>query len=84
MTATCISCGMPMNTAEEHAPGHPESGWCRYCSQPNGDLQEFEERFARMVQWEMRQSQVDRATAEEKTRTYMKTMPAWKDNPALQ
>ncbi len=31
-TQTCESCGMPMRTDEDHAPGHPGSTWCRYCS----------------------------------------------------
>lgn len=83
-TTTCISCGMTMETAADHAPGHPESAWCAYCSTSEGDLQAFEERFERMTQWEMRQKGVDRSTAEEATRAYMRQMPAWRDNPALQ
>jgi hypothetical protein len=83
-TTTCISCGMTMEAVTDHAPGNPESAWCAYCSTPEGDLQTFEERFERMTQWEMRQKGVDRATAEEATRAYMRQMPAWQDNPALQ
>ena len=83
-TTTCISCGMTMETAADHAPGHPESAWCAYCSTAEGNLQAFEERFERMTQWEMRQKGVDRATAEEATRAYMRQMPAWRDNPAVQ
>ena len=83
MTATCESCGMPMQTAADHAPGHPDSTYCTYCSNPDGSLQAFEERFERMVQWEMRQKDADRATAEAATRAYMRTMPAWRGQPAL-
>ena len=83
MTATCESCGMPMQTAADHAPGHPDSAYCAYCSNPDGSLQAFEERFERMVQWEVRQNGTDRATAEAATRAYMRTMPAWRDQPAL-
>ncbi|HEY7483356.1 MAG TPA: zinc ribbon domain-containing protein [Streptosporangiaceae bacterium] len=50
----CESCGMPMNTAEDHAPGHPDSTYCRLCSDADGNLQDFDERFERMVQWQMR------------------------------
>ena len=81
---TCVSCGMPMATSADHAPGHPHSAWCAHCSAPNGDLQAFEERFERMLQWEMRRNGADRATAEAATRAYMRTMPAWRDHPALQ
>jgi hypothetical protein len=84
MQETCVSCGMPMATAADHAPGHPDSAWCARCSAPNGDLQAFEERFERMTQWEMRRNGQDRATAEAATRAYMRAMPAWRDHPSLQ
>ena len=79
----CISCGMPMAGADDHAPGHPDSRWCAHCSQPDGGLQAFDERFERMVQWEVKMNHRDRPTAEAATRAYMKTMPAWKDHPSL-
>ena len=82
-TETCESCGMPMPTAEDHAPGHPGSAWCRYCSAEDGSLQPFEERFERMTQWAVRKDGLDRVAAEAKTREYMRTMPAWRDHPAL-
>jgi hypothetical protein len=74
---------MDMRDASDHAPGNPESAWCRYCSTPEGGLQAFEERFERMVQWEMRRNGLGRAEAESATRTYMRQMPAWRDHPAL-
>ncbi|HLY30317.1 MAG TPA: zinc ribbon domain-containing protein [Ktedonobacterales bacterium] len=83
VSETCISCGMPMATLADHAPGRPESAWCAYCSTPSGDLQAFEERFERMTQWEMRRNGRDRASAEAATRAYMRTMPAWRNHPAL-
>ncbi len=81
--ATCVSCGMPMETVADHAPGHPESAYCAHCSTPQGDLQAFEERFERMVQWEMRKNGQPRDAAETATRAYMRQMPAWRDHPAL-
>jgi hypothetical protein len=74
---------MPMETAEDHAPGHRDSAWCRYCTGPDGGLQPFEERFERMVQWSMRRDGLARPAAEEATREYMRGMPAWRDHPAL-
>ena len=81
---TCISCGMPMESIGDHAPNHPDSAWCRYCSTPAGELQAFEERFERMMQWTMRQEGLDRPAAEAATRAYMRRMPAWQDHPAVQ
>lgn len=72
-----------MMSAADHAPGHPESRYCVRCSTPTGDLQPFAERFERMVQWEQRRSGGDRASAEMATRAYMRTMPAWRDDPHL-
>ncbi|MEN3357547.1 MAG: hypothetical protein V7637_1529, partial [Mycobacteriales bacterium] len=79
MTAsTCESCGMPMPTAEDHAPGHPDGVLCRHCA-PDGTLEPFTERFERMVQWSMRRSGLDRPAAESAAREYMRGMPAWRD-----
>jgi hypothetical protein len=62
-----------------------ESGpYCTYCVGADGKLQPFDERFERMVQWQLRQEPaLDRASAEAKTRAYMAKMPAWKDHPRL-
>jgi hypothetical protein len=80
----CESCGMSMPTAEDHAAGHADSAWCRYCSTEDGKLQPFEERFERMTQWAIRKDGLGRTAAEAKTRDYMRSMPAWRDHPALQ
>lgn len=79
----CESCGMPMATADDHAPGHPDSAYCRLCSDPEGNLQDFDERFERMVQWQMRQRGQSRAEAEPATRAYMRSIPVWRDHPRL-
>ena len=70
----CESCGMPI-----------ESGpYCSYCVDAQGKLQAFDERFERMVQWQMRQKPgTERKTAEKETLAYMAKMPAWKDHPRV-
>lgn len=77
----CESCGMPLEHAEDHALGDPEAVDCTRCA-PDGALVPFEERFERMVQWQLR-SGGTRDEAEQQTRAYMRTMPAWRDHPAL-
>ncbi len=69
----CESCGMPI----EMGP------YCRHCVDEAGQLQPFEERFERMVQWSVRRQGLSRAEAEAKTREYMRTMPAWRGHPGL-
>jgi len=70
----CQSCGMPI-----------ESGpYCPHCVDEEGNLQAFEERFERMVQWTRREKpQLDSGAAERATLEYMARMPAWRDHPDL-
>jgi len=72
--ATCESCGMPI-----------ESGrYCPHCVDEHGELQDFESRFERMVDWQRRsEPTASREEAEAKTRAYMSRMPAWRDHPSL-
>jgi len=83
MTHTCQSCGYPMAAEEDHAPNDPQSLHCKYCSKPDGTLQDFEERFERSMQWAIRRDGLSREAAAERTREYMRSMPLWKDHPAL-
>jgi hypothetical protein len=58
--------------------------YCQYCLGSDGKLQPFEERFERMVQWQLRQKPgTERKQAERETLAYMATMPAWKDHPRV-
>lgn len=70
----CQSCSMPI-----------ESGlYCPHCVDESGNLQTFEVRFERMVQWMLRSDPaLGRAEAELRTRATMRTMPAWKHHPRL-
>ena len=70
----CESCGMPIETG----------AYCQYCADEHGNLQGFDERFARMLQWVRRESpSLTAAEAEAKTLATMSVMPAWRDHPAL-
>ena len=73
-TISCESCGMPIET------GH----YCEHCADADGNLQSFDERFARMVEWQARRDpSAGRADLERATLDYMAGMPAWRDNPRL-
>jgi hypothetical protein len=62
-----------------------ESGtYCEYCTTSDGKLQPFEERFEKMVGWQLRQKPgLTRAEAERDTLAFMARMPAWKDHPGV-
>lgn len=70
----CQSCGMPIASGP----------YCQHCVGPDGTLQAFDERLARMLQWQRRQHP-DQSEAEtlQQTLDYMATMPAWKDHPRV-
>lgn len=70
----CQSCGLPI-----------ESGpYCPYCVDERGQLQRFEERFERMVQFAQRRDpEASEATLKAQTLAYMATMPAWRGHPEL-
>ncbi len=70
----CGSCGMPIE----------DGTYCHHCVDEKGDLQAFEERFDRMVQWmQCEQPNSSREEAEKMTLVYMGKMPAWKDHPKV-
>ncbi len=70
----CESCSMPIETGR----------YCQYCVTVTGELQPFNERFDKMVGWQMRQKPgMSRADAEQETLEFMAKMPAWKDHPEL-
>jgi len=73
-THACESCSMPI-----------ESGrYCNYCVDERGELQPFEARFAKMVDWQARRSpEKSREAVERETLAFMARMPAWRDHPRV-
>ena len=71
---TCDSCGMPIESGQ----------YCVNCTDADGNLQAFDERFERMVGWQARQRpSAPREQLEAETLAYMAAMPAWKDHPRV-
>lgn len=62
-----------------------ESGrYCAHCTDADGNLQPFDERFGRMVSWQARRHpEQSQAEVEAATLAYMATMPAWRDHPEI-
>ena len=58
--------------------------YCVHCVDGDGNLQSFDDRFQRMVNWQARQDPTaDRAAVEASTLAYMAKMPAWRDHPQV-
>jgi len=75
MTHPCESCGMPI----------ANGCYCTHCVDAQGQLQDFDTRFERMVQWALREDpSLPREQAEQRTLGYMSGMPAWAQHPRVQ
>jgi hypothetical protein len=58
--------------------------YCQYCVTSAGELQPFDERFEKMVAFQMRQTPgLTREIAEHQTLAFMAKMPAWKNHPRV-
>jgi hypothetical protein len=54
----------------------------RQADPTSGELQSFDERFEKLVGWQLRQKPgLSRSDAERDTLAFMAKMPAWKDHP---
>jgi hypothetical protein len=74
MSHDCESCGLTI----EHGR------FCKHCVDAHGQLQDFDIRFERMVQWAMKEdTALSRAGAEQQTLAYMARMPAWRQHPRV-
>ena len=70
----CESCSMPIETGR----------YCQHCVDEQGQLQEFEVRFERMISWQQRRTPgASRAELESATLAFMARMPAWRDHPRV-
>lgn len=74
----CESCGMPMDTEEDHGGGDEGNKYCQYCCDEEGNLKSRE---AVRNGWinSLEQEGMDREEAEKKVDQEMKKMPAWKE-----
>jgi len=70
----CESCSMPI-----------ESGrYCQYCTDADGKLQPFDERFEKMIAWQAKKEpNATRAQLEAATLAFMAKMPAWQNHPRV-
>jgi hypothetical protein len=74
---TCISCGIPMRTTEEHSLGDLAKPFCKHCGAKDGTLKSYDEVLARMTDFLQRTQGLDGSVAREAAKGMMEKMPAW-------
>ena len=79
---TCISCGMPLRTAEDHPNRDTSKDFCVHCATPEGELKSYEDALAGMSGFIRMTQGLDEGAALQAARSMMSRMPAWKDHPA--
>ncbi len=79
MTPKCIACGMPMETAEDHAGADAARDYCRHCAQPDGSMQSYEDKLKSLTQFAVRTQGMDETAARGAVKTMMSQLPAWKN-----
>jgi hypothetical protein len=79
MSAECIACGMPMETAEDHAMGDLTVDYCIYCARPDGSMQSYDEKLESMIKFLMRIRGLTEDEARREALARMGQLPAWKD-----
>lgn len=76
---TCISCGMPMRTDEEHCLGDASKEFCRFCGTDDGNLKSYDEVLVGMTAFMTGTQGLDESVAREAAKGMLANMPAWKD-----
>ena len=79
MKKLCISCGMPMEKPEDFAGGDLKKDWCCHCATADGSLKTYEEALAGMAEFMTTTQGIAEEAARDAAKSYMQTMPAWKD-----
>ncbi len=79
MSATCISCGMPMENAEDHAMSDPTKGYCIHCARDDGSMKSYEEALESMTAFMVVSQGLAERPAKKMVKEMMSRLPAWKD-----
>ena len=79
MAENCISCGMPLEKAEDYPLGDTSKDYCVHCARPDGSLKSYDEALAGMSAFMVRTQGLDEDAAREAARAHMARMLAWKE-----
>lgn len=74
---TCIACGMPMESAADHANGDTDLDYCLHCARPDGSMQSYDEKAASLAAFIVRTQGLDEGVALDAAKDMMAKLPAW-------
>lgn len=77
--SSCISCGMPLRAAPDHAAGDPAKTYCATCARPDGSMKSYDEVHAGMTAFLVATQGMNRSVAASMATTMLATKPAWAD-----
>ena len=78
----CQSCGMPMEVLEDFGGGNTSNLYCKYCTDPSGNLLPRETVKERMTSFYVKAMNETPEEAAVKVDQIMASMPAWQQTPA--
>lgn len=76
----CIACGMPMENPEDFAMNDETKNYCRFCSNSDGTMQNFEQKLTSLTDFIIKTQGIDKKVAEKTAKDMMRKLPAWKDH----
>jgi Putative zinc ribbon domain len=79
VTDICIACGMPMETAADHALGDLTKDYCPHCARDDGSMQSYPEKLAGFSRWLTSTQGLDDAVARDQAARILGQLPAWRD-----
>ena len=75
---SCISCGMPLRTAADHAGGVLSASYCRHCARQDGSMKSYDEVLAGMAAFLVRTQGIDEEVGRKMAASMMAKLPAWR------
>ncbi len=69
---------MPIKNKEDFAMGDESKDYCKYCSRPDGSMQNYEEKLESLTGFIIRTQGLDAGAARNAAKGMMTKLPAWK------
>ena len=75
--SNCISCGMPLRSADDHPQGDTSTSYCKHCARDDGSMKSYDEVLAGMTGFLQNAQGLDAEAAQGMARGMLAKMPAW-------